>query len=303
MSKEIVITEQPRAEHVSYFDCKSLTGKSISNYFSLNPVPLASGSFGSVYASVPTELARLEIGEDLPDVVAVKNINLSDLKTKKDFDKTKRFIKSEILILKTLQSEYSSKYYGCFETTREPHNLYIVMELVEGQDLFEYLVGTAPLPRLTNVDKIDIVSKIAKGIRDLHRIGLAHRDLKPENIMYDHHTGSIKIIDYGLSCLQTDTSKIGACTGAVGSPEYVDPYTIKNPLTHNDLQLSDWWSFGQIVYVLFENQPPRMTGWKHYKINYMPKEYSSILSRLLNNRLKPTERPKPDEIISVFINE
>ena len=314
MAEEVII-EQPRIEE-SYFSCKSLSSRSITDYFDLESTPLATGSFGSVYAGTPTELAKSEIGSDLPETVAIKQINLSVLRTKTDYKKTKNFIKSEIAILKTLKSDYSSKYYGCFETLVEPYTLYLVMELVEGQDLFEYMAGDRvwkrgqpPLPYLSREDKVSIISKIAKGITELHSVGLAHRDLKPENIMYNHHTKAIKIIDYGLSCLQTEThfssSKIGACKGAVGSPPYVDPKTINNPyMTHKDLQLSDWWSFGQIVYAMFEEIDPSQRGWRSYRpVRRVPVMYHEILSQLLNDRIKPIERPKPDDIRSVFILE
>lgn len=304
MSEETVITAQPHrmVMEESYFGCKYLSSRSINDYFDLQSTPLASGSFGSVYAATPTELARSEIGSDLPETLAIKHINLSLLRERgRDYEKTKNFIKSEVGILKQLQSEYSSKYYGCFETLVQPYTLYLVMELVEGQDLFEYMVGDRAL---SIEDKFDIIGKIAKGITELHQSGLAHRDLKPENIMYNHHTGTVKIIDYGLSCLLTATSKIGACKGAVGSPTYVDPKTIDNPdMTHSDLQLSDWWSFGQIVYALFEGADPNPRGWRIYKPRSIPKKYHEILSKLLNDRIKPTERPNPDAIRSVFIDE
>ena len=83
-----------------------------------------------------------------------------------------------------------------------------------------------------------------------------------------------------------------------------DPKTIDNPdMTHSDLQLSDWWSFGQIVYALFEGANPNPRGWRIYKPRSIPKKYHEILSKLLNDRIKPTERPNPDAIRSVFIDE
>ena len=70
------------------------------------------------------------------------------------------------------------------------------------------------------------------------------------------------------------------------------------------LNFSDWWSFGQIVYAMFEEIDPSQRGWRSYRpVRRVPVKYHEILSQLLNDRIKPIERPKPDDIRSVFILE
>ena len=81
---------------------------------------------------------------------------------------------------------------------------YIVMELVHGQTLRELLVsqGERPLParRL-----LDIGAQAADGLAKAHAAGIVHRDLKPENVMVTAD-GFVKILDFGLVKLRTDSS-------------------------------------------------------------------------------------------------
>lgn len=73
-------------------------------------------------------------------------------------------------------------------------DLYTVLELLEGPDLFEHLVRAGPLPWR---QVVDIGIQIAGALDVVHGRGLVHRDVKPANIMLDAR-GSVKLIDFGV---------------------------------------------------------------------------------------------------------
>ncbi|KAI3431763.1 hypothetical protein D9Q98_004805 [Chlorella vulgaris] len=60
--------------------------------------------------------------------------------------------------------------------------------------------------------------QLVRGVAAIHANGLVHRDLKPENCMVHGATGSLKIIDFGLSKRQQSAVTLG-----VGSPDYMVP--------------------------------------------------------------------------------
>jgi len=87
-------------------------------------------------------------------------------------------------------------------------HIYIVTELVEGKDMFEFVRDS----KFLSEDQAAIIIKqIIIGVRYLHSLGIVHRDLKPENIMVDiflikvecgNQQGipnKIKIIDFGFA--------------------------------------------------------------------------------------------------------
>ena len=81
-----------------------------------------------------------------------------------------------------------------FDTGMHDGQLFVVMELLEGETLRERLMG-GPLP----VRKaIEFGAQIARGLAAAHAKGLIHRDLKPENVFL-LEDGQVKILDFGLA--------------------------------------------------------------------------------------------------------
>jgi serine/threonine protein kinase len=133
---------------------------------------------------------------------------------------------------------------------------YIVMELLEGRDLGQFLDEHPQLP--TDL-AVDIVAQLARALDKAHSRGIVHRDIKPGNIfLCDHGKGEmfVKLLDFGIAKgvegINVDSNtKTGAM---IGSPFYMSPEQIlgsKN-LDHR----SDLWSVGVVVFEALTGHKP-----------------------------------------------
>lgn len=84
------------------------------------------------------------------------------------------------------------KLYEIIETPKE---IYLVMELCKGGELFDYINKSK---RLTEEEARRIFKQLISAIEYLARTRVAHRDIKPENILLDDNK-NIKLVDFGLS--------------------------------------------------------------------------------------------------------
>ncbi|WP_176063975.1 serine/threonine-protein kinase [Anaeromyxobacter diazotrophicus] len=100
--------------------------------------------------------------------------------------------------------------------------LFLAMELLEGESLFDRLRRAGPL---SPQESVSVLVQMCRGLEAAHARGVVHRDLKPENIFLTARpAGLIKILDFGIAKL-TDP-QIASDTQAgmvVGTPEYLSP--------------------------------------------------------------------------------
>ncbi|XP_061072876.1 serine/threonine-protein kinase DCLK1b isoform X2 [Conger conger] len=126
--------------------------------------------------------------------------------------------------------------------------LYLVMELVKGGDLFDAITSTS---KYTERDASGMLYNLASAIKYLHSLNIVHRDIKPENLLvYEHQDGSksLKLGDFGLATL-VDGPLYNVC----GTPTYVAPEIIAE--TGYGLKV-DIWAAGVITYILLCGFPP-----------------------------------------------
>ncbi|XP_056140631.1 serine/threonine-protein kinase DCLK1a isoform X3 [Lampris incognitus] len=126
--------------------------------------------------------------------------------------------------------------------------LYLVMELVKGGDLFDAITSTN---RYTERDASCMLYNLANAIKYLHSLNIVHRDIKPENLLvYEHADGSksLKLGDFGLA-----TVVDGPLYTVCGTPTYVAPEIIAE--TGYGLKV-DIWAAGVITYILLCGFPP-----------------------------------------------
>ncbi|PRP89396.1 leucine zipper kinase [Planoprotostelium fungivorum] len=118
---------------------------------------------------------------------------------------------------------------------------YIVMEYLQGTDLYNYLEKTDFTPG-TEEDVRSLMRGIVSAVVYCHGKGIAHLDLKLENIMVTA-PGTAKIIDFGL-CDRSDV----LCSRWVGSADYACPQIL---LHHSFMpEKADVWSLGVILYIM-----------------------------------------------------
>ncbi|XP_031428912.1 serine/threonine-protein kinase DCLK1-like isoform X2 [Clupea harengus] len=126
--------------------------------------------------------------------------------------------------------------------------LYLVMELVKGGDLFDAITSSN---KYTERDASGMLFNLASAIKYLHVLNIVHRDIKPENLLvYEHQDGSksLKLGDFGLATI-VDGPLYTVC----GTPTYVAPEIIAE--TGYGLKV-DIWAAGVITYILLCGFPP-----------------------------------------------
>jgi serine/threonine-protein kinase len=125
---------------------------------------------------------------------------------------------------------------------------FIVMELLDGEDLYERL---AQRRRLTLRETSKIVTQAARALSRAHAAGIVHRDLKPENVFLVSNDDDevVKVLDFGVAKV-TDPAKVTMRkTGAgtlIGTPHYMSPEQVKGigEVDHR----TDLWAIGVIAF-------------------------------------------------------
>ncbi|KAI0591231.1 Serine/threonine-protein kinase GIN4 [Pyrenophora tritici-repentis] len=154
-------------------------------------------------------------------------------------------LEREICIMKLLDHPNIVRLYDIWENRDE---LYLIMEFVEGGELFSYIHEQGGL---IEIHTVHIFRQIIAALKYCHRINIHHRDLKPENILLDRDTMTVKLVDFGMAALQPEGKKL---TTPCGSPHYAAPEVIKT--ISYDGAKADVWSCGVILFVLLTGTPP-----------------------------------------------
>lgn len=135
--------------------------------------------------------------------------------------------------------------------------LYLVMELLEGIDLAQYMKRRAPITRL---ESLDVLSQLCSGLAAAHAEGVYHRDLKPQNIFLvrpDDPVPTVKILDFGLSRVSRPGTRSLWYTGGstpVGTPLYIAPELAR--LDKKSDHRADIYSVGVIMYQMWTGRLP-----------------------------------------------
>ncbi|XP_038893957.1 probable serine/threonine protein kinase IREH1 isoform X2 [Benincasa hispida] len=224
--------------------------------------PISRGAFGRVF------LAKKRTTGDL---FAIKVLKKADMIRKNAVES----ILAERDILISVRNPFVVRFFYSF-TCRD--NLYLVMEYLNGGDLYSLLRNLGCLDE--EVARV-YIAEVVLALEYLHSLGVVHRDLKPDNLLIAHD-GHIKLTDFGLSKVglinSTDDLSGPAVSGttllgydeptmsasehqqerrkkrsAVGTPDYLAPEIL---LGTGHGATADWWSVGIILFELIVGIPP-----------------------------------------------
>jgi calcium/calmodulin-dependent protein kinase I len=159
-----------------------------------------------------------------------------------------KLLKREIEIMKTVNHPNVLKLIEIYE---DDESVYIVMELVDGNELFDRIVDRGYYSEKSTVH---IVKQILEAIKYLHEQHIAHRDLKPENLLCSGEGSNevVKIADFGLSKIFAGANGEPLQTSC-GTPGYVAPEVLTSDSYDEAV---DMWGVGIITYILLAGYPP-----------------------------------------------
>lgn len=145
---------------------------------------------------------------------------------------------------------------GVYEAARaEDGTPYIVMELLQGMPLGEYL--TQPIPPQ---QAASLIFEVLQALGVAHSRKIVHRDLKPDNLfLVRDASGALhaKVLDFGIAKVMDAAGGMGSKTRTgvlLGTPGYMSPEQIKNSKGVDPR--SDLWSVGIILYEMLTMQSP-----------------------------------------------
>jgi tetratricopeptide (TPR) repeat protein len=184
-----------------------------------------------------------------------------------------------------------------FDIGEERGQLFLSMELVEGEDLDALIRRAGRLPP----EKVaDIGRQLCDALAAAHAKGILHRDLKPANILIDAH-GSVRISDFGIAVLRDHR---GPSTG-VGTPGYMAPEQLTSGGSVSER--TDIYALGLVLYALLVGRPafdppqPRLN---------LPRPSTIVagippsLERVVMDALSPDPRHRPasaDEMAAALV--
>jgi eukaryotic-like serine/threonine-protein kinase len=218
--------------------------------------PIGAGGMGEVYRAIDTRLKR---------DVAVKVLS-SRLTTEPS---AKLRFEREAHTASALNDPHICTIYdiGVHEGQQ-----FLVMELLEGQTLKQYMDGRA----LAVEQVLKLGMQISGALQTAHSKGIVHRDLKPANIFVTER-GEIKVLDFGLAKLlqQTDQDatvslELTAPLAVLGTLPYSAPEQLRG---ENTDARTDIWGLGAVLYEMATSQRP-------FKEELAPRLIDAILHKL-----------------------
>ena len=168
---------------------------------------------------------------------------------------------------------------------------YIVMELVEGITLKEYIERKG---RLTIKEATSIAIQVSAGLEVAHNNQIVHRDIKPQNIIISRE-GKVKVTDFGIAKATTSQT---TTSNAMGSVHYASPEQARGGYVDHR---SDIYSLGIVLYemvtgrVPFDGDTAVAVAVKHLQEEMVPPSvYCKEIPYSLEQIIKKCTQKSPD---------
>jgi len=224
----------------------------INNYVELSE--LGRGAFGIAYK------CQNEITGKIVCIKTIeKKVPIDELPNSRYSNKNESFkMLNEVFNMERLGKIENKFFPEFYEYIYTKDFIYIIMEYIDGfYTLSTLITAFRDIVNDTIIQTVFkvVVNNLCLAIKYMHSLNIDHSDLKPDNILVNIISGEIRIIDYGLSCLDED------CKVGLGfTLEYLDPELFKVYYKYNnqrrerntvDFSLKeqgDLWSLGCIIY-------------------------------------------------------
>ncbi|PPR00755.1 hypothetical protein CVT24_000780 [Panaeolus cyanescens] len=206
---------------------------------------IGKGASGRVKIAKHRRTGQLAAVKILP-VAPLVNSRASLATQQAKSDKQRLGIDREITMMKLMNHPNIMRIYDVFEGEKE---LFLVLEYVEGGELFDFLVNRGRLPP---DEALIYFRQIVYGLNYAHTFSIIHRDLKPENILISSLSPPlIKIADWGMAAFAPPTLELET---SCGSPHYASPEIVNGEKYQGNA--TDIWSCGVILYALLTGRLP-----------------------------------------------
>jgi serine/threonine-protein kinase len=250
---------------------------------------LAAGGFGAIYRATHVINRR-------PVALKVLHTRLAS-----EVNVVARF-RREAQALGALKCRHTITAYDFGETP--DGTLYIVMELLQGESLFERFRALGPIPWRR---MLAIVIQVCESLAEAHALGIVHRDLKPTNIHLEEVGGDpdyVKVLDFGIAKIlhgsALDSSDLTHSGQMIGTFDYMAP---EQMFGGRVTPQSDLYTLGVLLYEMISGERPfgdpqsaaemltamvRVTPAPLSSISDAPVELDEVVARCLQR--EPSER-------------
>ena len=222
-----------------------------SNYKLLNQI--GSGSFGVVRVAESINPNNTNIPKKDEKGFEIKKLAIKTIE--KDKVEEESFLREEIECSLQMQDDNIIK---CYEVYEDPKHVYFVMEIIDGGDLFDYIINS-PSGRLEERESLYLFKQMVLAVQYMHAEDFMHRDIKPENFLVyvdknDSNKLKVKLTDFGFACKVKNNEKK---TDKVGSINYVAPEMLDdlNEDAPYDNKV-DVWALGVCLYNMLSGKQP-----------------------------------------------
>lgn len=188
------------------------------------------GGMADVYKALDKKLNRY---------VAIKVL-------KKEFSEDTRFVSRFKIEAQSAAGLAHPNIVNVYDVAEEGDVNYIVMELVEGITLKEYIEKRG---KLSSKEAVSISIQVAMGIEAAHKNHIVHRDIKPQNIMISKE-GKVKVTDFGIARAMSSQTVSSA---QMGSVHYTSPEQARGGFSDSK---SDIYSLGVTMYEMVTGRVP-----------------------------------------------
>jgi tRNA A-37 threonylcarbamoyl transferase component Bud32 len=194
---------------------------------------LGRGGMGTVFRAV--DRRRLEARHAHP-YVAIKLLN-------GDFRRHPEAFRALEAEARKAQALSHPNIVTIFDFDRDGQNVFLVMELLEGEPLDNALLAS---PRGLGQAAFSIIEGICAGLAHAHARGIVHADLKPANVFVCGDS-TVKLLDFGIATA-VQSSGFDASTLGSYTPTYASPEILRNEARS---ARDDVYALGIIAYELY----------------------------------------------------